>query len=603
MAAIDLAGVGLAVAWWMAAGSRAGFWPLFVALAPALIRLLSGRPLWRPTPLDVPLLLFLATAAVGVWAAYDRQAAWEKFWLILGALLFFYTLARQPRSNLWLAAVGFAVMGVLAGAYFLLTHDWHLYPVKFALVDRVGKWWMGVRPSVGGPQFHPNVMAGLMAMLLPFTVACGFFAWSRRKLWAAVVATAAAGFTFLALLLTSSRGALLALVVALALWLLWELGRRVGPAVQLSRFQVFSLLLVPLVLLFVVAFVQSGGPAVLENQLPGAGGGTGTGRLALAGQTLELIGSFPFTGGGLESFPGLYSQYVLNIPFYVLPNGHNVFLDVGLEQGVFGLLAFSGVVLGAFWLLLRSASPDVEEPASLVLSYLRWAAASAFLVMLLHGLVEDTVYGSNGLPLLLLAPGIAVALNRPAQSSGGAWEGIWRRRSAAAVMGGLALVSVLSLVVPSWRAVWNANLGAVSMARVELTQWPAEEWTDGSHVAALGPAEAFFHRSLAADATNRTARYRLGLIAMMRRNYEEAVAHLSIAHASDANHQGIAKSLGYSHLWAGRPEDALQLLRGLPQVEGEVQAYVNWWRVHGREDLAERAADMAERLQRSSSAN
>lgn len=587
----------------MTTSGQAGLWPLLPALAPVLVRHLSDRPLWRPTPLDVPLFLFLATAAVGVWAAYNRPSAWDKFWLIVAALFLFYALARQPRTNLWLAAAGCAALGVMAAGYFLLTHDWQAYPVKFTLVNRFGEWWMGIRPSVAGPQYHPNVMGGLMALLLPFTLACGLFAWKRQRWLATLLIAVAVGFTFLALFLTSSRGAMLALSLALALWFLWELVQRVGPTVQLSRLQVFSLLLIPVALLLIVAFVWLGGPAALVGQVPGAGAENAPGRLELAGQTIELIGDFPFTGGGLDAFPGLYSHYILVIPFYVLPNGHNIFLDVTLEQGALGLLAFSGLVLGTFWLLRRSASPLVEEPSSYALSFLRWATASSFLVMLLHGLVEDTVYGSNVLPLLMVAPGMTVAMNRPAQSSGGEWEGRWRRNSGLAATLGLALVSLLVLLLPAWQANWRANVGAVRMARVELDQWPMEEWSDGSQASALEPAAALFRQSIAADAANETARYRLGLIAMTRRDYEEAVTHLSVARAADADHQGIQKALGYSYLWAGQPAEALDLLLGLQLVESEMQAYVNWWRAHGRQDLAERAADMAQRLQQSSSAN
>jgi len=564
-------------------------------------RHLAGRPLWRPTPLDVPLLLILATAAVGVWAAYDREAAWGKFYLIMGALLIFYALARQPQSNLWLAAVGLASMGVLVAGYFLLAHDWHTFPVKFAFVNRVGEWWMAVRPSIYGPQFHPNVIGGLIALLLPYTFACGLFAWNRQRFPETVLVAAAAAFTLLTLLLTSSRGAVLAVAAALALWLLWELSRRVGPAVQLLRFQVFSLLLIPVALLFVVAFVQVGGPSALVSQVSGTD--SAIGRLDLAGHTIELIGDFPFTGGGLESFPGLYSQYLLVIPFYALPNGHNIFLDIALEQGVAGLLAFSGVVLGAFWLLARSASPTGDEPDHYGLSFLCWATTSSFLVLLLHGLMDDTVYGSNALPLMLVAPGMAVALNRPAHSSGGEWERRWRRRSGVAVAATLVAASLLFLVAPSWQANWYANLGAVRMARVELAQWPLEEWTDSSQVVALGPAEARFQRSVAIDPGNETARYRLGLIALMRRDFEAAVAHLSVARAAAADHPGVRKALGYSFLWSGQPEDALELLLGLQHVEQEMEAYVAWWRVHGREDLAQRAAEMLTRLNQSSSAN
>ena len=40
----------------------------------------------RRKAFDWPLLLFLLSAAWGLWIAYDRAAAWVKFWLIVGGL-------------------------------------------------------------------------------------------------------------------------------------------------------------------------------------------------------------------------------------------------------------------------------------------------------------------------------------------------------------------------------------------------------------------------------------------------------------------------------------------------------------------------------------
>jgi hypothetical protein len=70
-----------------------GPWPLLLVLSPWLVRLVAaGRPGWA-TPFDLPLVLFVATAGLAVWSAYDRTVAWSKFWQIVGGVFLFYALA------------------------------------------------------------------------------------------------------------------------------------------------------------------------------------------------------------------------------------------------------------------------------------------------------------------------------------------------------------------------------------------------------------------------------------------------------------------------------------------------------------------------------
>ena len=75
-----------------------------------------------------------------------------------------------------------------------------------------------------------------------------------------------------------------------------------------------------------------------------------------------------------------------------------------------------------------------------------------------------------------------------------------------------------------------------------------------------------------------------------------AVSHLELAFASDPDHRGVRKSLGYSYVWSGNFERGLSLLAEVPEARQELGVYEWWWGVQGRADIAENAGLMAELL-------
>jgi hypothetical protein len=119
-----------------------------LALLPWVVRILARRFPFKRTYFDLLLLIFALTAFMGVWAAYDRESALAKFWLLVAGILLFYSLADQPRDNLWLVAGLISAIGVGVSAFFLLTQDWLENPAKINLVQQAAAWWMGIRPNL-----------------------------------------------------------------------------------------------------------------------------------------------------------------------------------------------------------------------------------------------------------------------------------------------------------------------------------------------------------------------------------------------------------------------------------------------------------------------
>jgi tetratricopeptide (TPR) repeat protein len=277
-------------------------------------------------------------------------------------------------------------------------------------------------------------------------------------------------------------------------------------------------------------------------------------------------------------------------------------MDVALEQGPLGLLAFAGVMGGSLLLLVQYQAGDRRIKH---LSLLRWAIGSSLIILLLHGLIDDPLYGSRAVLFLFLIPGLVVAIVRLNGSEGREKRKRKRRNRpinlrTITAAGAAVLVLILILAFSNRNTLlsdWYANVGAVDMARVELADWPTDQWDEGQNVALLAPAEALFNKALTYNPNNATAHYRLGLISMLRRDYQTAITHLDTAYQIQPNNRGVIKSLGYSYTWVGDFDHAYINLRRFREAPQEMAIYVNWWRTQGRPDLSEYAAVMEERLQ------
>jgi tetratricopeptide (TPR) repeat protein len=318
-------------------------------------------------------------------------------------------------------------------------------------------------------------------------------------------------------------------------------------------------------------------------------------RLDQNGALLNLIEDFPFTGGGLSSFPGLYSWYIRVTPQYIWPHGHNAYGDIALEQGVLGFVAMAWIAIASIWWLLGAAQQGPEKLLAL-------AAVSSLSITLIHGLVSDNIYHGNMAVFMFVAPGIAVALREalldavpavkvpPAQPSG-------KSRSWVALAVALVALLVLGFLFRRQAlATLYANLGATRMARIELARYGSGQWDDAVDVAGLAPAEALFTRALALDPRNGTAYHRMGLIALERRDFPEAVRYLEQARALDPGHWGISKALAYAYAWTGQYDRAVPLMQWNPDVQEELAELALHWRRQGRDDLVGHAEAMSQAL-------
>jgi tetratricopeptide (TPR) repeat protein len=581
---IELGCVGVATIIWEL-GAASNYLPLLIALAPWVVRFAAGSNPFKGWGIDIALALFVVTAAFSAYLAYDQPAAIVKFWLLVAAVLLFYAFANQPKSNLGILAGLIGLVGVGFAVYYLLANDWGMYPSRIALFNRLGLSWIDLLPTIQG--IHPNITAGIIAMTLPLLIGLAVNAWRDRKwlLFAGLcLGLLVSGMAFL---LIASRHSLVAVGITVVIGLIWLASVYLADALHWKRGLVFGVILL-LGLLTGVVFTASN-PDLTQriNSLPVAGDYT-VNRYVVTQGVLSLIGDYPYSGAGLESFPGQFSTYYLLTPNYIIPHSYNLFTDVALEQSILAALSLVWVLLISIFLLLVYG-----KKLALPLATLRWAVLASYSVVIVHSFFDDILYDYRQAPLLLLLPGMAFALAAPGLARAYR-RGRTRLRRQVYTGAAVTILAMLLVGLINYRLIladWYANRGALEMARVELSEWDWDNssWKYGNPVEDFQTAEEMFERALAYEPGNKIANYRLGLISLLRQNNPAAVAYLTKAYVRDPRDRGVIKALGLSYVWNGRFELARPLLEQIPESREEVGVYRWFWGTQGREDLASNA--------------
>ncbi|MFH1084399.1 MAG: hypothetical protein V1772_01370, partial [Chloroflexota bacterium] len=208
-------------------GGGVGLWPVLLVLALWPLHWVAAGVRIRPTASDGLVALWLASGAVGVWAAYDRGPAWAKLGLMLGAAGLYVALAHQPGQRALETALGvLALLGAGLAVYFVASTDWTSFPDKLPVLPRVGAAIAAALPRLGGHAITPNVAGGMLAGLAPLALALVGLRWRGPRRGLVVVWAACALVIALGWVLSTSRGAWGGLAGALLLWLAWRLTGR-----------------------------------------------------------------------------------------------------------------------------------------------------------------------------------------------------------------------------------------------------------------------------------------------------------------------------------------------------------------------------------------
>ena len=177
-------------------------------------------PTWRRTAFDLPLLALLLSAFVASFLAYSPALAQTRLWYILAGLFLYDSLAFAPsrvRFRRLIVApvpVFVALLPAVMAVYFMTTVEWTRWTGKLPALDPLLYWVASWQPNVAGRTIHPNIAGGLIAAALPLQIAA-LMPWLKPlSLRRRGVAGGLVAVSLMGLVVSLSRGAWMALVVA-----------------------------------------------------------------------------------------------------------------------------------------------------------------------------------------------------------------------------------------------------------------------------------------------------------------------------------------------------------------------------------------------------
>jgi len=421
-----------------------GTWAPFalgVILLTWVVRRLATGAFTVRTPADLPLICLLLMAGVGLYASVDVQTSLPAFWRLLLGVAIYYGLANaaRDRRTLRLLTLLMAAGGLGIVLLTLVATKWDAVRLLNLpqVYDRLPAL---LTDPEDGQLIHPRVMGMALATVLPVLASVAFFGrdpWRRGTCGLAALIIAAV------LPLTQSLGGLVGAACGLALLAVWR-----------SRW--FLLALLPAAGLAGWAAVRLDLQA-LSARLLSTQDTLGIGvalRLDMWSRALAMIRGMPFTGIGLDTFPLVQSNFYPGVFIGPEPHAHNVFLQVSLDLGLPGLLAFIGLFIAALVMVVRigRARASRDEMALAI------GLAAGLLSYLLANQTDTLWHPKFGVLLWVLLGLLAAAYGQA--RSGPAISGQRRgSRVVAALPWALApVVLVLSLLLPGIRGL---NLGAL----------------------------------------------------------------------------------------------------------------------------------------------
>lgn len=390
---VGIGSIGLGVLWESALAPSLPGWGFI--LVGFLVLLLAERRRPIRTPLDGPLLLLAVMGGVSLAITALPQVTQVQVMRLGAGLAGFYGLVNwaTDRGRLLQTAALLAVGGAGLALLAPLVVDWSRNQAML-IPDSV----YAPFPLLVSDPVHPNIMASLMLLLFPLPLA--WFTSPGNRMNKRLLPGAACLLMGVVLLLTKSRGGYIAAASG-GLIVLW-LSARKRWAFALTLVLTLAVAAVGVWLLF---GVESQASELVEQA---ADPSTWAFRQQVWRAALSMLGDFSFTGAGMGLFNDVAS---LLYAFHEIecPGAHNLYLQVGVDLGIPGLIAYLAASMLTLW-MAGAAIRAFTRTGDHALRALAVGALAGMAALMIHGLVDLTMWGTRAAFFPWLIVGLIAAL-------------------------------------------------------------------------------------------------------------------------------------------------------------------------------------------------
>ncbi len=323
---------------------------------------LHGHWIWA-------ILLLIAAASIGVSVAPDTMAAlgiWKAY--IIEPILLFLIIRTtiKTKTDIEWVFIALGISAIVVSIFAIIQFLTGIgLPIPWDIERRVTSFYDF--PNAVGLFLGPVVTIGLVHLFRPVKEIT-FSATGQRWFWGLVSALG-----LVTVILAKTEAALVAIPAAILL---------VSFLCKSTR----KFTIPFAILLAIVAFAIT--PVKEKLLLEDYSGGI---RLSQWRETAELLKDHALFGTGLSGYPTALAPYHQDTWIEIFQYPHNIFLNIWVELGLLGLVAF---VLLAIT-VLRNFLQNRNDPTTII-------AFTALLEMLIHGLV-DVPYFKNDLAVLTWA--------------------------------------------------------------------------------------------------------------------------------------------------------------------------------------------------------
>lgn len=363
------------------------------------------------TAFDLPIIFLMLLLPFNLSISPSWFLSLPKIYGIIFGIAFYYAIVNHISSTrdlslaiFWLSLLALAI--AIAG---LIGTDWAQSKIISAsfIYDRLPRFIQGIPRSIAGG-FARNGIGGTLTFTIPLLAAMlytcvmanpngakqSFFSRLRECLvvanstshdtfsrWVPLLVSIALLLSLFTLALTQSRGGILGVAVGLLTLIVWKNAK-------------FGLGILVAGLILIVSLLSFGRGSVVASAVSD---GTLASRMEVWQRGLMMVQDFPFTGIGI----GTYNQvahalypFFIAAPNEVVPHAHNQFIEVAVDLGIPGLIAYIALLVVFFYCAARAYRGTSD------------AEVRGLIVGLVCGMVAHHVFGLTDAFILGSKPGL-----------------------------------------------------------------------------------------------------------------------------------------------------------------------------------------------------